>query len=106
MKVPGKVLKVPEWRKHSSVIFHSSFISTRHLYFQENKLTCFDVWFKAKCEPRSLEAGREIKTSKAREKSKQSRLGGGLRNSLIELIAEVRRGPWLQASLGAAPVLP
>lgn len=67
---------------------------------------CFDVWFKAQCEPWSLEAGQKNKTSKTREKSKQSKLGGGLRNSLIELIAEVRRGPWLQASLGAAPVLP
>lgn len=56
--------------------------------------------------PRSLEAGQKIKTSKTGEKSKQSKLGGGLRNGLIELIAGVRRGPWLQASLGAAPVLP
>lgn len=84
-----------------------SFIGlSHHILFQKSKLICFDVCFKAKREPRSLEAGQKIKTSKTRDKSKQSRLGGGPRNSLIELIAEVRRRPWLEASVGTAAVMP
>lgn len=80
---------------------------SRHILFQTGELICFDVCIsEAKREPRSFEAGQKIETSKARGKSKQSRLGGGPRNSLIELIAEGRRRPWLGASVGTAAVMP